>query len=101
MLPQEHGYWSPGEILQWVAIALLAGAALAFVVWRPWRHGPAVAAVTPSNPQQPTGTGQTQTLSTAGASSHESQQAPPDEQEIQTQMQTRPPDASASDKQKE
>jgi hypothetical protein len=84
VLPLEHGYWSLGEILQWVAIAMLAGAALALVVWRPWRRGPAVAAVTPSNPRQPTGTGQTQTVSAAGASSHESQQAPPDERETQT-----------------
>ncbi|MEZ5126364.1 MAG: hypothetical protein R2826_08965 [Thermoleophilia bacterium] len=45
-------YWSVGEILQWVAIALLAGLAAALAIWRPWRHGtgPAAAATAPTAP---------------------------------------------------
>lgn len=35
-----EGYWSTGELLQWIAIGLLAGSAVALVLWRPWRRGP-------------------------------------------------------------
>ncbi len=31
-------YWTLGEILQWLAIGLLAGAAAALMIWRPWRR---------------------------------------------------------------
>ncbi len=52
------GYWTAGEILQWVAIGLIGGGAVALAVWRPWRParegvgtgGGAVATATPAAP---------------------------------------------------
>lgn len=42
---QRDGYWSLGEILQWIAIAALGGFAVGLMIWRPWRPrgGPAYA----------------------------------------------------------
>lgn len=38
--------WNAGDILQWIAIGILAGLAIALAIWRPWRpgHGSAMAA---------------------------------------------------------
>lgn len=37
--------WNVSDILQWIAIGILAGLAVALAIWRPWRpgHGPATA----------------------------------------------------------
>lgn len=34
---ERSDYWSAGEVLQWIAIAALAGFAVALLIWRPWR----------------------------------------------------------------
>jgi hypothetical protein len=34
---RDEDHFAAGEILQWVAIGLLGGAAIALAVWRPWR----------------------------------------------------------------
>ena len=38
--------WKTGDILQWIAIGILAGLAIALAIWRPWRprHGSSMAA---------------------------------------------------------
>lgn len=45
MTVDRDGGWNASDILQWVAIGLLGGFAVALMIWRPWRPGGSPAAV--------------------------------------------------------
>lgn len=73
----ERDSWSPAETAQWVAIAALAGFAVALLIWRPWRpkRGPQEAAwqASPADaPMAPSATPEAQTQPTVASPSIES-----------------------------